>query len=276
MRKRQTRKQFPRSGKLPAQSSKYWAKEKDRYLRQLLISDIEDETGRELVVYFARMDQPIVETDADDLSEMFGGVESKNIDVLIHTPGGSVDAIEKIVTVLQNRADDYRIIVPSFAKSGGSLIALSSSKILLGINSELGPIDPQMGALDFGPVPAEFIAEDDSQPQLLRKIAETSVKRARALAEKYLREGMLKGKGEKEVKKVVEKISSAQSYGSHGAVIDHTEAMDIGLSVEYMEPSSTIWRRVWLLYCLYDYDVRHKKLGKVFEGALYSMMRRPI
>ena len=201
MRERQTRKQFPRSGKLPAQSSKYWAKEKDRYLRQLLISDIEDETGRELVVYFARMDQPIVETDADDLSEMFEGVESKNIDILIHTPGGAVDAIEKIVTVLQNRTDDYRIIVPSLAKSGGTVIALSSSKILLGINSELGPIDPQMVMPDFGPVPAEFIAEDDSQPQLLRKIAETNVKRAQALAEKYLREGMLKGKGEKEVKK---------------------------------------------------------------------------
>ena len=86
----------------------------------------------------------------------------------------------------------------------------------------------------------------------------------------------LKEKVRTEVKKVVEKISSAQSYGSHGAVIDHTEAMGIGLSVEYMEPSSTIWRRVWLLYCLYDYDVRHKKLGKVFEGALYSIMRMPI
>ena len=43
MRERKTRKQFPRSGELPTQSSKYWAKEKDRYLRQLLISDIEDE-----------------------------------------------------------------------------------------------------------------------------------------------------------------------------------------------------------------------------------------
>ena len=229
-----------------------------------------------MVVYFARLDQPIVEADADDLSEMFEGVESKNIDILIHTPGGSVDAIEKIVTILQNRTDDYRIIVPSLAKSGGTVIALSSSKILLGINSELGPIDPQMGTQDYGNVPAEFIAEDDSQPQLLRKIAKTNVKRAQALAEKYLREGMLKGKGEEEIKKVVEKISSAQSYGSHGAVIDHMEAKDIGLSVEYMEPSSTIWRRVWLLYCLYDYDVRQKKLGKVFEGALYSIMRGPI
>ena len=102
------------------------------------------------------------------------------------------------------------------------------------------------------------------------------MKRARALAEKYLREGMLSGKDEKEVKKVVEKISSAQSYGSHGAVIDHKEAKGIGLSVEYMGPSSTIWRRVWLLHCLYDYDTRHNNLGKVFEGALYSIMRRPI
>ena len=276
MRERKTRNQFPRSGKLPAQSSKYWAKEKDRYLRQLLISDIEDETGRELVVYYARLDQPIVETDADDLSEIFEGVESKNIDILIHTPGGGVDAIEKIVTVLQNRTDGYRIIVPSWAKSGGTVIALSSSKILLGINSELGPIDPQMWMPDFGPVPAEFVAEDDSQPQLLQRIANTNVQRARTLAEKYLREGMLRGKDEEEVKKVVEKLSSAQSYGSHGAVIDHTEAMEIGLSVEYMEPSSTIWGRVWLLCCLYDYDVRHKKLGKVFEGALYSIMRWPI
>ena len=218
----------------------------------------------------------LIEIDADDLSEIFEGVESKNIDILIHTPGGSVNATEKIITVLQNRTDDYRIIVPSWAKSGGTVIALSSSKILLGINSELGPIDPQMAMPEFGSVPAEFIAEDKSQPQLVRKIAETNMKRARALAEKYLREGMLSRKDEKEVKKVVDKISSAQSYGSHGAVIDHTEAKGIGLSVEYMGPSSTIWRRVWLLYCLYDYDTRHKNLGKVFEGALYSIMRRPI
>lgn len=270
------RNQFPRNGELPSQSSKYWAKEKDRYLRQLLISDIEEETGRELIVYFARLDQPIIETDSDDLSEIFEGVESKNIDLLIHTPGGLVDAVEKLVTVLRGRTSDYRVIVPSWAKSGGTVIALSSSKILLGINSELGPIDPQMGTPDFGQVPAEFISEDESQPHIVRKMADTSVKRARALAEKYLRDGMLKKKKVADIKKVVKKISSAQSYGSHGAVIDHTEAESLGLSVEYLDTSGSLWRKIGLLYCLYDYDVRQKNLGKVFEGALYSIMRKPL
>lgn len=38
--------QFPRTSQLPSQSSRFWAKEKDRYLRQLLISDLEQTTGR--------------------------------------------------------------------------------------------------------------------------------------------------------------------------------------------------------------------------------------
>ena len=166
-------------------------------------------------MYFARLDQPIIETDSDDLSEIFEGVESKDIDLLIHTPGGSVDAVEKIVTVLRNRTNDYRAIVPSWAKSGGTVIALSSSKILLGINSELGPIDPQMRIPDLGQVPAEFIGEDESQPEIVRKIARTSVKRARVLAEKYLRDGMLKKEKVADIKKVVKTQRPAEAIQRH-------------------------------------------------------------
>lgn len=44
---------FPRGKALPSQSPLFWVQQKDRYLRQLLISDIEEMTGRRLVVYFA-------------------------------------------------------------------------------------------------------------------------------------------------------------------------------------------------------------------------------
>ena len=59
--------------------------------------------------------------------------------------------------------------------------------------SEHCPIDPPQMVnspiLEFGlPFLRNSLLTDDSQPQLLRKIAET-VKRAQALAEKYLREG---------------------------------------------------------------------------------------
>src|SRR5471030_2543944 len=100
MKERRLRYHFPRVDQPTTQSSKYWAKEKDRYIRQLLISDIEDITKRELVVYFCRTDQAITETDAEDIAEVLEGIESKEIDILLYTVGGYIDAVEKIVSVL--------------------------------------------------------------------------------------------------------------------------------------------------------------------------------
>lgn len=266
---------FPRTTTLPSQSSKFWAKEKDRYLRQLLISDIEQHTGRELVVYFARLDEGINNSDPDDLSEIVEGIAGPEIDLVLQTPGGIVDAVEKFVTVLKQRGKKYRVIVPSVAKSGGTVIAMASEKILLGVNSELGPIDPQFMMPNLGPVPCEFIAADPSQPPTLRAVANSTVIRMRQLAKKILSEGMMKGKSDADLDTVIQQITSSGTYNSHGAVIDFSEAEKIGLSVEWMEPDSELWRRIWLLYCCYDHDIRVMSAGKILEGASNSMARPP-
>jgi ClpP class serine protease len=91
-------------------------------------------------VYFAQLDQEISHTDPDDISEILQGIQCDEIDVLIQTPGGSVDACEKIISVLKHSLKSYRVIVPSWAKSAGTVIALSSSQIVLGLNSELGQL----------------------------------------------------------------------------------------------------------------------------------------
>ena len=44
---------FPRGADLPPNSPLFWVENKDRYLRQLLIRDIEQDTNRPLCVYFA-------------------------------------------------------------------------------------------------------------------------------------------------------------------------------------------------------------------------------
>jgi hypothetical protein len=49
----QINEQFPRTSDPPSQSPPFWVEQKDRYLRQLLIRDIEAFTKRRLVVYFA-------------------------------------------------------------------------------------------------------------------------------------------------------------------------------------------------------------------------------
>jgi ClpP class serine protease len=264
--------QFPRSSDIPRQSPKYWAKEKDRYLRQLLISDIEAETGRPLIVYFSQLDQQITHTDPDDLSEIIQGIGGRSADLLIQTPGGIVDATEKIISLLRKSFDDYRVIVPSWAKSAGTVVALSSSRIVFGINSELGPIDPQW-TTNSGTWPCELLAKDPSFPQHVRDSAQLATDRMRELAKQILETGMMSAVDEAARRSVIEKISSSTGYMSHGAVIDYDEANDLGLSVEYLEPGSDLWRRIWLLYCLYDYDSKAKGLGKVFEGNVFSISR---
>lgn len=66
------------------------------------------------------------------------------IDVIIHTPGGLVLAATQIAMALKNRAGEVRVIVPHYAMSGGTLIALAADKILMDENAVLGPIDPQI------------------------------------------------------------------------------------------------------------------------------------
>lgn len=154
---------FPRSTLTPYQSPKYWVKEKDRYLRQLLISDIEGATGRHLFVYFAQLDQQINHTDPDDLSEILSGIDVKEADFYIQTPGGNVDATEKLIGILRQIFTSWRVIVPSWAKSAGTVVALSAQDIVLGINSELGPIDPQW-FINGTNIPCELIASDPQQP----------------------------------------------------------------------------------------------------------------
>jgi hypothetical protein len=192
---------------------------------------------------------------------------------LIQTPGGNIDATEKIISLLEHRLDNYRVVVPSWAKSAGTLLALSANKIVLGINSELGPIDPQWRAPNGFLIPCEILAKDPGQPYHVQQMADLTVQRTKKLANELLSKGMLKGKTTTDIDTVIAKISSASGYMSHGAVIDKDEADSLGLSVEYLEHGDDIWKKIWLLYCMYDFDIKVHNFGKIFEGSIYSIAR---
>ena len=79
---------------LPSQSPLFWVAEKDRYLRQLLIRDIQAETGRTLLVYFAVVTDPraqIVIGDDTYFAEMLRDAKGGAVDLMIETPGGFTD-----------------------------------------------------------------------------------------------------------------------------------------------------------------------------------------
>ncbi len=67
------------------------------------------------------------------------------IDIILHTPGGLVLAAEQIARALKRHPAKVTAIVPHYAMSGGTLIALAADEIMLDENAVLGPVDPQIG-----------------------------------------------------------------------------------------------------------------------------------
>ncbi len=67
------------------------------------------------------------------------------MDLILHTPGGLVLAAEQIALALKKHKAPVRIIVPHYAMSGGTLLALSADEIIMDENAVLGPVDPQLG-----------------------------------------------------------------------------------------------------------------------------------
>lgn len=67
------------------------------------------------------------------------------IDIILHTPGGFVLAAEQIARALKRHPAKVTAIIPHYAMSGGTLIALAADEILLDENAVLGPVDPQIG-----------------------------------------------------------------------------------------------------------------------------------
>lgn len=61
--------------------------------------------------------------------------------------GGEVFATQLLSTVLRAYPGRIRAIVPVYAMSGGTFLALSCDEILLGETACLGPVDPQVGSL---------------------------------------------------------------------------------------------------------------------------------
>ena len=83
--------------------------------------------------------------------------KSVGLDLIRHTPGGSVTAAESIVDyLLKVFKDDLRVIVPQLAMSAGTMIACAANEIVMGKQSNLGPIDPQVNGLPAYGVLAEF------------------------------------------------------------------------------------------------------------------------
>ncbi|MFZ3166078.1 MAG: ATP-dependent Clp protease proteolytic subunit [Candidatus Methanoperedens sp.] len=66
-------------------------------------------------------------------------LEDKNMDLILHTPGGLMLAAEMITTAVKNHPANVSVISPYCALSGGTFIALAADEIVLKRDSVLIP-----------------------------------------------------------------------------------------------------------------------------------------
>lgn len=88
--------------------------------------------------------ESIIDEDLEGLMEVAHGLKSKKLDIILHSPGGSGEATEAMVSYLRKKFDHIRVIVPHAAMSAATMWACSANEILMGKHSFLGPIDPQI------------------------------------------------------------------------------------------------------------------------------------
>ncbi len=115
----------------------------------------------------------------------------KPIALILHTPGGLVLAASQIARALKKHPGKKIVIIPHYAMSGGTLIALAADEIIMDPNAVLGPLDPQLGYEPGVTLPA---------PSILRVVRE---KGARNVSDKTL---ILADIAEKAIKEVQEFI----------------------------------------------------------------------
>jgi len=94
--------------------------------------------------------------------------DGKELDLILHSPGGSPSAAEAIVSYLRSRFDDIRVIVPLKAMSAATMVACAANQIVLGKHSFPRPTDPQMlveTSLGRRMVPAQAILDQFKMAQ---------------------------------------------------------------------------------------------------------------
>ncbi|HDL60050.1 MAG TPA: hypothetical protein ENH14_01195, partial [candidate division WOR-3 bacterium] len=85
--------------------------------------------------------------DIEDSEEILRAIRMTSpetpIDLVLHTPGGLVLASYQIALALKEHPAKTTVIIPHYAMSGGTLIALAADEIIMDKHAVLGPVDPQ-------------------------------------------------------------------------------------------------------------------------------------
>ena len=215
------------------------------------------------------------------MNALYEAPTDKGLVLILHTPGGDPNAVESIVEYLHSKFDRIDVVVPYLAMSGGAMISLAGDLLVLGRQSQLGPIDPQFvignkthsaRAIQEGFSKAREDIEKDTKlahlwapilqnmgPSLVLE-ADKALSYSKELVVGWLHRRMLKGVSNEEERKTkadtIAAYFNAEDTPSHGQVHVHGQRIgaekleELGLKLEFLEDDQDLQNDVLTAYHL--------------------------
>lgn len=250
-------------------------------------------TGRNIIAYYSGwlqgrnpLDAMVNDKDKNAFMVNINKLDrTKGLDLILHTPGGDLAATESIVDYLHSMfGNDIRAIIPQISMSAGTMIALSCKEIMMGKQSNLGPIDPQMGGVACQAVLDEFeqakkdIKANPSSAPLWQVIVskyhptflvacQNSIEWSEKLAEMWLIRNMCKGDKAKATK-MLKEFSDHKANKSHARHISAQKCKEIGVSVIDMEVDNVLQDLILTVHHSYMHTLTHSTASKIVENHL--------
>lgn len=255
-------------------------------IRRKYITDLHKYTNRDTIFYasaFASKKLPqipgflisITQEDIQGFMSALHNLKGKQLDLVLHSPGGSLEAADQIVQYLRSKYDHIRAIIPQNAMSAATMLACACDVIIMGKHSAIGPIDPQItfptpnghftapaqAILDeFETAKKEVVADPKTAPLWVSKIqaypqgfltiCQNTIDLSIDKVTEWLNSYMFADKKENQQhgRKIAEWLGDTSEHKTHGRPIGISKAREIGLKVDALEDDQDLQEKVLSLF----------------------------
>jgi len=175
--------------------------------------------------------------------------DSMPIDFIIHTPGGLALAATQIANALARHRAPVRVIVPHYAMSGGTLIALAADEIIMDENAVLGPVDPQIGQMPAASILRVLEQKEtkdiDDQTLILADVSRKAINQMRGYIKNLLTS---KGMEAQKAERIAEELAIGKFTHDYPLTVDYLRSLGLNVKTEVPE-------EVYALMELYEQPV---------------------
>jgi len=273
-------------------------------IRRKYLKKLHEYTQRNIIAYYSGfLSKPgILQADINDedkngfMMTTHKVDRSKGLDLILHTPGGSIAATQSIVDYLhQMYENDIRAVVPQIAMSAGTMMTCSCRTILMSKHSNLGPIDPHLNGIPAYGVIDEFkrackeVKADPAKtaiwqsiigqyrPTFLRR-CENAIKWSNEFVTEQLTRVMYDGDplAVNKAKRAVKKLTDPKK--PHDRHIHYDECFnDIGLNLQRIEDDHVYQDLILSVHHCFMYTLMNTPSYKIIENHLgVALVKRDI